>query len=119
MRDIRIIVAGDNPDRITSEAAFAKMAGISPLPASSGLTSGKYRINHGGNRQLNSAIFRVVICRMRTHEATEKYVAKKLSEGKTKKDAIRCLKRYLIRSIYRQLISTHKQPQQLAEPISA
>ena len=65
-----LIVAGDNPERIKSEAAFAKLAGISPIPTGSGMTSGKHRINHGGHRQLNAAIYRTVIVRMRFHEPT-------------------------------------------------
>ena len=91
-----LIVAGDNPERIKSEAAFAKLAGISPVPAGSGMTSGKHRINHGGHRQLNAAIYRTVIVRMRFHEPTIAYVARRTAEGKTKRDIIRCLKRYVI-----------------------
>lgn len=95
-----LIVAGDNPERIKSEAAFAKLAGISPVPAGSGLTSGKHRINHGGHRQLNAAIYRTVIVRMRFHEPTIAYVARRTVEGKSKRDIIRCLKRYVIREVY-------------------
>lgn len=95
-----LIVAGDNPERIKSEAAFAKMAGISPIPAGSGMTSGKHRINHGGHRQLNAAIYRTVIVRMRFHQPTIDYVARRTTEGKSKRDIIRCLKRYVIRELY-------------------
>lgn len=95
-----LIVAGDNPERIHSEAAFAKLAGISPVPTGSGMTSGRHRINHGGHRQLNAAIYRTVIVRMRFHEPTIAYVARRTAEGKTKRDIIRCLKRYVIREIY-------------------
>lgn len=95
-----LIVAGDNPERIKSEAAFAKLAGISPVPAGSGMTSGKHRINHGGHRQLNAAIYRTVIVRMRFHEPTIAYVARRTAEGKSKRDIIRCLKRYVIREVY-------------------
>lgn len=95
-----LIVAGDNPERITSEAAFAKLAGISPVPTGSGMTSGKHRINHGGHRQLNAAIYRTVIVRMRLHEPTIAYVARRTAEGKSKRDIIRCLKRYVIREVY-------------------
>lgn len=95
-----LIVAGDNPERITSEAAFAKLAGISPVPTGSGMTSGKHRINHGGHRQLNAAIYRTVIVRMRLHEPTIAYVARRTAEGKSKRDIIRCLKRYVIRGVY-------------------
>jgi transposase len=95
-----LIVAGDNPERIKSEAAFAKLAGISPIPAGSGMTSGKHRINHGGHRQLNAAIYRTVIVRMRFHQPTIEYVARRTAEGKSKRDIIRCLKRYVIRELY-------------------
>ncbi|MEJ1090054.1 IS110 family transposase [Microbacterium sp. Mu-80] len=95
-----LIVAGDNPERIKSEAAFAKLAGISPVPTGSGMTSGKHRINHGGHRQLNAAIYRTVIVRMRFHEPTLAYVARRTAEGKSKRDIIRCLKRYVIREVY-------------------
>ena len=95
-----LIVAGDNPERIRSEAAFAKLAGISPVPAGSGMSSGKHRINHGGHRQLNAAIYRTVIVRMRFHEPTIAYVARRTAEGKSKRDIIRCLKRYVIREVY-------------------
>ncbi|TSD39679.1 IS110 family transposase [Rhodococcus sp. KBS0724] len=95
-----LIVFGDNPERIKSEAALAKLAGISPIPASSGTTTGKYRINHGGHRQLNAAIYRTVIVRMRFHEPTKIYVARRTAEGKAKRDIIRCLKRYVIREVY-------------------
>ncbi len=100
-----LIVAGDNPERIKSEAAFAKLAGISPVPTGSGMTSGKHRINHGGHRQLNAAIYRTVIVRMQHHEATKVYVTRRTAEGKSKRDIIRCLKRYVIREVY-QLIKT-------------
>lgn len=95
-----LIVAGDNPERIKSEAAFAKLAGISPVPTGSGMTSGRHRINHGGHRQLNAAIYRTVIVRMQHHAPTIAYVARRTAEGKSKRDIIRCLKRYVIREVY-------------------
>ncbi len=101
-----LIVVGDNPERIRSEAAFAKLAGISPVPTGSGMTSGKHRINHGGHRQLNAAIYRTVIVRMQHHEPTKAYVARRTTEGKSKRDIIRCLKRYVIREVY-QLIKVN------------
>lgn len=101
-----LIVVGDNHDRIHSEAALAKLAGISPIPAGSGMTSGRHRINHGGHRQLNAAIYRVVIGRMRFHQPTIDYIARRTQEGKPKRDIIRCLKRYVIREIY-QLLKTN------------
>lgn len=95
-----LIVVGDNPERIRSEAAFAKLAGISPVPTGSGMTSGRHRVNHGGHRQLNAAIYRTVIVRMRFHEPTIAYVARRTAEGKSKREIIRCLKRYVIREVY-------------------
>lgn len=103
-----LIVVGDNPQRIKSEAALAKLAGISPIPTGSGTTSGKHRINHGGHRQLNAAIYRTVIVRMRFHEPTIAYVKRRTAEGKSKRDIIRCLKRYVIREVYH-LIKTPPQ----------
>lgn len=100
-----LIVAGDNPGRIRSEAAFAKLAGIAPVPTGSGMTSGRYRINHGGHRQLNAAIYRTVIVRMQHHQPTKNYVARRTAEGKTKKDIIRCLKRYVIREVWHLLMT--------------
>lgn len=94
-----LVVVGDNPERIHSQAAFAKLAGVCPVPASSGRTD-RHRLNRGGHRQLNSALYRVVIVRMRFHQPTIDYVARRTSEGKTNKEIIRCLKRYLAREIY-------------------
>ncbi len=94
-----IILAGDNPERIKSEAAFAKLCGACPVPASSGATQ-RHRLNWGGHRQANSALYRCVIVRMRFHPPTIAYVTKRTQEGKTKREIIRCLKRYLAREIY-------------------
>ncbi|MFD5658588.1 transposase [Streptomyces hirsutus] len=78
------------------EAALAKLAGITPLPTGSGMTSGRHRINRGGHRQLNAAICRPVIVRMRFHQPTIDYVARRTAEGKTKREIIR----YVIREVY-------------------
>ncbi len=94
-----LIVFGDNPDRIRSEAAFAKLCGVAPIPASSGKTN-RHRLSRGGHRQANSALYRVVIVRMRFHQPTIDYVARRSSEGRTKREIIRCLKRFLAREIY-------------------
>ena len=93
-----LIVAGDNPERIRSEAALAKLCGVCPIPASSGKTS-RHRLNRGGHRQANAALYRTVIVRMRFHQPTIAYVARRTAEGKTKAEIIRCLKRYLAREI--------------------
>lgn len=97
-------VAGQNMDRLPSEAALAHLAGAAPIPASSGKTS-RYRLNRGGNRQANAALYRIVLVRMKSHQPTRDYVAKCLARGKSKQDAIRLLKRYIAREIYPILIA--------------
>lgn len=97
-----LILVGDNPERIKSEAALAKLCGVCPIPASSGKTN-RMRLNRGGNRQANAALYRVAIVRMRDHEPTQTYVAKRTADGKGKREIIRCLKRYIVREIYRHL----------------
>ena len=94
-----LILAGDNPERIKSEAAFAKLCGVCPIPASSGRTI-RHRLNRGGDRQANAALYRVVVVRMRFHQPTRDYVARRTLEGKTKAEIIRCLKRFVAREIY-------------------
>ena len=76
------------------------MCGVFPIPASSGKTSGRHRLNRGGNRQANAALYRIVIVRMRWHEPTKAYVERRTAEGLSKKDIIRCLKRYVAREVY-------------------
>lgn len=107
-----LIVVGDNPERIRSEAAFAKLAGISPVPTGSGKTSGRHRVNHGGHRQLNAAIYRTVIVRMQFHAPTLAYVERRTAEGLSKREIIRCLKRYVIREVYHD-VKHRPQPAQL------
>ncbi len=97
-----LILVGDDPTRIRSEAAFAKLCGVCPIPASSGKIH-RFRLNRGGNRQANAALYRVAIIRMRSHEPTLAYVKKRTKNGKSKSEIIRCLKRYIVREIYSQL----------------
>lgn len=94
-----LIVAGDNADRVRSEAAWAKLCGVCPIPASSGKTT-RHRLNWGGHRQANAALYRTTIVRMQHHEPTKAYVARRTAEGKTKAEIIRCLKRFLAREIW-------------------
>jgi transposase len=94
-----LILVGDNPERIHSEAAFAKLCGACPIPASSGKTS-RHRLNRGGHRQANAALYRVVIVRMRAHQPTIDYVRRRTAEGKSKPEIIRCLKRFVAREIF-------------------
>lgn len=106
-----LVTAGDNTDRIRSEAAFAKLCGACPIPAGSGKTNGRHRLNRGGNRQANAALYRVIIVRMRWHPPTIAYVERRTAEGLSKKEIIRCLKRYLIREVYRLLPEPSPTPQ--------
>lgn len=85
---------------LNSEAAFVKFAGILPISAGSGMTSGRHWINYGGYRQLNAVIFRTVIVGMRFHEPMIAYVKRRTAEGKSKRGIIRCLERYVIRGVF-------------------
>lgn len=94
-----LITAGSNPERLKSEAAFAALCGVSPVPASSGKTN-RHRLNRGGDRQANAAIHRVVIVRLRYDNRTKAYLQRRMEEGKTKTEVIRCLKRYVAREVF-------------------
>lgn len=94
-----LITAGDNPGRLRSEAAFAALCGVSPIPASSGKTN-RHRLSRGGDRQANCALHRVVLVRLRHHEPTKEYMRRRTAEGMAKKEVIRCLKRYVAREVY-------------------
>ena len=100
-----MVAAGENLDRLRSEASFAMMCGACPIRASSGQTQ-RHRLNRGGNRQANSALHMVVICRMRTDQRTRSYVARRTQEGLSKREVMRCLKRYVAREIYRVLTAS-------------
>jgi transposase len=100
-----LVVAGDNPQRLGSEASFACLCGVSPIEASSGKIV-RHRLNRGGNREANRALYMICLARMRRDRRTqEEYVARRTAEGKSKREIIRCLKRYLAREVYRVLIS--------------
>lgn len=96
------VTAGDNPERIHSEAAFAKLCGACPIPASSGKTN-RHRLNRGGDRRANKALHRIALVRMGSHQPTKDYVERQTKRGKTKKEILRQLKRALCREIYRAL----------------
>ncbi len=100
-----LIVAGDNPKRLGSEASFASLCGVSPIEASSGKVV-RHRLNRGGNREANRALYMICLSRMRRDLRTQEYVARRTAEGKSKREIIRCLKRYLAREVYRVLIRT-------------
>ena len=102
-----MIVAGDNPARIRSDAAVAKRCGACPIPASSGVTN-RHRLFRGGHRQANATLYRIVIVRMRWHQPTIDYVAPCTAQGLSTKDIIRCLKRFVAREIYNALFEDHR-----------
>lgn len=99
----QVIVSWSHAGRCRSEAAFARLAGVAPIPATSGQTQDRYRLNRGGDRQLNRALHQAVVIRAQHDKATQAYIARRLAEGKTKREARRCLKRYLARHLYRLL----------------
>lgn len=94
-----LLTAGDNTERLQSEASFAALCGVSPVPASSGRTT-RHRLNRGGDRAANSALHIIAIGRLRTDPRTKAYVAKRIAEGHSKLEAIRCLKRYIAREVF-------------------
>jgi transposase len=100
-----LVTAGDNPDRLHSDPAFANLCGVAPLPASSGKTTQRHRLNRGGDRQANAALYRIVLCRLRYDPATRAYVKRRTAEGLTKPEIIRCLKRYVAREIRHALLT--------------
>jgi transposase len=94
-----LVAAGDNPGRLRSEAAFSMLCGASPIQASSGKTV-RHRLNRGGNRQANTALYRIVVVRLRWHQPTRDYLARRTTQGLSKKEIIRCLKRYVVREVF-------------------
>ncbi|MEU5214574.1 IS110 family transposase [Streptomyces sp. NPDC020742] len=114
-----LIAVGDNPERLRSESAFAHLCGVAPIPASSGKTS-RHRLNRGGDRQANHALYMITVTRMAWEPRTRAYVARRTAEGKTKSEIIRCLKRHIAREIYRLLVPrTPAQPPSCRELATA
>lgn len=99
-----LAAAGDNPHRLHSEAAFAKLCGACPIPASSGKTN-RYRLNRGGDRRANNALFHIVLVRLRHHPPTRAYVERRRAEGRTNREIVRCLKRYVAREVYTAIVN--------------
>jgi transposase len=97
-----LVTAGDNPQRLRGEAAFAHLCGVSPIPASSGRTH-RHRLNRGGDRHANNALWRIALVRMRCHPPTRAYVERRTKQGLSKLDIMRCLKRYIAREVYHHL----------------
>jgi transposase len=94
-----LVAAGDNPERLKNESTFAKLCGVSPLDASSGKQE-RHRLNRGGDRQANSALWHIVFTRMVNDPRTRNYIERRMKDGRTKKEAIRCLKRYVVREVF-------------------
>jgi len=109
-----LATTGDNPDRLRSEAAFAHLCGVAPIPASTGRKD-RHRLNRGGDRAANHALHTIVLCRMRWDPRTRTYVERRTQQGLTKKDIMRCLKRYVAREVYKILTG----PPSQAAPILA
>ena len=102
-----LVAIGDNPDRLRSEAAFARLCGVAPIPASSGKTN-RHRLHRGGARSANRALHIAVIVRMRYCERTRAYVVRRTGEGLSKPEIIRCLKRYLAREMFQALRTAYQ-----------
>lgn len=98
-----LVTVGDNTERIRNEAAFAKLCGVAPQPASSGRTTGRHRLSRSGDRAANSALYIIAIVRMRRHAPTLAYVERRTAEGLSKREIIRCLKRFIAREIFANL----------------
>jgi transposase len=98
------VTAGDNPDRLHSERSWAHLCGVCPIPAGSGKTDGRYRVNRGGDRQANAAFYRIVLTRMSSDPRP--YVALRRDEGKNTAEIMRSLKRYVARDTYKHLPRT-------------
>jgi transposase len=99
-----LTTAGDNPDRLRSEAAFAQLCGTAPLPASSGRTT-RHRLNRGGDRHANYALHIIALVRLSSHPPTQAYAARRRAQGLSKLEILRCLKRYIAREIYHVLVA--------------
>jgi transposase len=100
-----LVTAGNNPERLRSEAAFAMLCGAAPLPASSGRTD-RHRLNRGGDRQANAALYRIVLTRLRHDPRTRAYMQRRTEDGLNNKEIMRCLKRYVAREVYAALTHT-------------
>lgn len=104
-----LLAAGDNPARLRSDSSFSMLCGSSPVPASSGQTK-RHRLNRRGDRQAKSALHRIVMATLRWDEPSKAYMGKRLAEGQSKREVIRCLKRYVAREIYTVLTSSGERP---------
>jgi transposase len=103
---ILLVAAGDNANRVRSEAAWANLCGVAPLPATSGKRTERHRLNRGGNRQANHALWRIVLTRMSSDDRTRTYVTRRVAQGRSKPEIMRALKRYVARETYQHLPMT-------------
>jgi transposase len=99
----QLLVSWSHPGRCADDGAFARLAGVAPISANSGQSQARHRLNRGGDRYLNNALHTVVLTRARDHQASREYIARRVTEGKTPREARRCLKRYVARHLYRLL----------------
>ena len=116
-----LVAAGDNPERLRSEASFAALCGVSPLPASSGKITNRHRLNRGGDRLANGALWRIVMTRLTCHQPTRDYMARRTAEGLSRRDIVRCLKRYVAREVFRCLTRASEStvvPRQVTQVLS-
>jgi transposase len=100
-----LVTAGNNPGRLRTERSFAGLCGVAPVPVSSGRTD-RHRLHRGDDRDANSALWRIALVRMHCHQPTKDYVARRTAEGRTKKEIMRCLKRYIAREAYPLLLAS-------------
>ncbi len=98
-----LVTAGDNPDRLHTERSWAHLCGVSPVPTGTGKTAGRVRLNHGGDRQANAALYQIVLTRMSSDAETRNYVRRRRAEGLSTREIMRCLKRYVARQTFKHL----------------
>jgi transposase len=98
-----LVTAGDNPDRLDSERSWAHLCGVTPIPTGTGKTSGRVRLNHGGDRHANAALYQIVLTRMSSNPETRNYVRRRRAEGLSTREIMRCLKRYVARQTFKHL----------------
>ena len=101
-----LVTAGDNPNRLHSERSWAHLCGVTPLPANSGKVTNRHRLNRGGDRQANAALYRIVLTRMSSDDETRRYVTRRRDEGLNTAEIMRCLKRYVARQTFKHLPQT-------------
>jgi transposase len=109
-----LVTAGDNPNRLVNEAAFAHLCGVAPLPVTSGRTTGRHRLSRGGDRAANNALYTIVISRLRWDPRTRAYMQRRTKQGMSKLEVVRCLKRYVAREVHQ--ILTAPATERLDEP---